>query len=113
MAGQTAVDDPGWGVLLATGGCAFRLGLIGSSYNNTGDGHLMAAEAGAGLRLGVQRGLFALAGVALHALPYQAARFFDAAGAELDISLPNARPAAKAKTDSKMVQQALAPLNGK
>ena len=33
-------------VVLATGGCAFRSGLIGS-HNNTGDGYLMAVEAGA------------------------------------------------------------------
>jgi succinate dehydrogenase/fumarate reductase flavoprotein subunit len=35
-------------VVLATGGCAFRSGLIGS-HTNTGDGYLMAAEAGAEL----------------------------------------------------------------
>lgn len=35
-------------VILATGGYAFRSGLIGS-HCNTGDGHLMRAEAGAEL----------------------------------------------------------------
>jgi succinate dehydrogenase/fumarate reductase flavoprotein subunit len=34
--------------VLATGGCAFRSGLIGS-HTNTGDGYLMGAEAGAEL----------------------------------------------------------------
>jgi len=33
-------------VILATGGCAFQSRLLGAA-NNTGDGHLMAAEAGA------------------------------------------------------------------
>jgi succinate dehydrogenase/fumarate reductase flavoprotein subunit len=36
------------GVILATGGCAFMSHLLGSR-NNTGDGYLMAAEAGAQL----------------------------------------------------------------
>ncbi len=36
------------GVVLATGGVSFRSGLLGSR-NNTGDGYLMAAEAGASL----------------------------------------------------------------
>jgi len=36
------------GVIMATGGCAFRSGLLGS-HTNTGDGYLMAAEAGAQL----------------------------------------------------------------
>jgi succinate dehydrogenase/fumarate reductase flavoprotein subunit len=35
-------------VIMATGGCAFRSGLLGS-HTNTGDGYLMAAEAGAKL----------------------------------------------------------------
>ncbi|GBR02828.1 FAD-dependent oxidoreductase [Acetobacter oeni] len=35
-------------VVLATGGCAFGSALLGAA-NNTGDGHLMAAEAGAGM----------------------------------------------------------------
>jgi hypothetical protein len=36
-------------IILATGGNAFRSGLIGSA-TNTGDGHLMAAEAGPSFR---------------------------------------------------------------
>lgn len=35
-------------VIMATGGFAFRSGLIGS-HSNTGDGYLMAAKAGAEL----------------------------------------------------------------
>lgn len=73
-------------VVLATGGCAFRSGLLGS-YNNTGDGHLMAAEAGAelsGMEFSVAYSL-SPAWASTRTLPYPAARFYDAEGAELDI----------------------------
>ena len=65
------------GVILATGGCAFRFGLLGSR-TNTGDGHLMAAEAGAelsGMRIChcINRRLFARRAPALPAAPAEIA----------------------------------------
>ena len=80
-------------VVLATGGCAFRSGLIGS-HNNTGDGHLMAAEAGAelsGMEFSTAYSL-SPAWNSTRTLPYPSARFFDAAGAELDIPPPMSGP---------------------
>jgi len=76
-------------VVLATGGCAFRSGLIGS-HNNTGDGHLMAVEAGAELSGMEFSTAYSLSPVwnSTRTLPYPAARFFDAAGAELEIPPP-------------------------
>lgn len=76
-------------VVMATGGCAFRSGLIGS-HGNTGDGHLMAAEAGAilsGMEFSVSYSL-SPAWNSTRTLPYFAARFFDAAGRELDVPPP-------------------------
>jgi len=76
-------------VIIATGGCAFRSGLIGSDPN-TGDGYLMAAEAGAelsGMEFSTAYSL-SPAWNSTRTLPYPAARFFDAAGAELDIPPP-------------------------
>ena len=73
-------------VVMATGGCAFRSGLIGSR-GNTGDGYLMALEAGAelsGMEFSVAYTL-SPAWCSTRTLPYTAARFFDAAGHELDI----------------------------
>jgi len=72
--------------VLATGGCAFRSGLIGS-HTNTGDGYLMGAEAGAELSGMEFSAIYTLspAWCSTRTLPYSAARFFDAAGAELDI----------------------------
>ncbi len=78
-------------VILATGGCAFRSGLIGS-HTNTGDGHLMAAEAGAelsGMEFSVAYSL-SPAWNSTRTLPYFAARFLDADGRELDILPPMA-----------------------
>ncbi|HEY0270551.1 MAG TPA: FAD-binding protein [Sphingomonas sp.] len=78
-------------VVLATGGCAFRSGLIGS-HTNTGDGYLMAAEAGAelsGMEFATAYSL-SPAWNSTRTLPYFAARFFDAAGEELDIPPPMA-----------------------
>jgi succinate dehydrogenase/fumarate reductase flavoprotein subunit len=90
-AGYARLERRGWtvragGVVLATGGCAFRSGLIGS-HTNTGDGYLMGVEAGAelsGLEFSV---IYTLspAWCSTRTLPYTAARFFDEAGAELDI----------------------------
>jgi succinate dehydrogenase/fumarate reductase flavoprotein subunit len=76
-------------VVLATGGCAFRSGLIGS-HTNTGDGYLMAAEAGAelsGMEFSTAYSL-SPAWNSTRTLPYPSARFFDAAGAELDVPPP-------------------------
>jgi len=75
--------------VLATGGCAFRSGLIGS-HTNTGDGYLMGAEAGAELSGMEFSTIYSLspAWCSTRTLPYPAARFFDAAGAELDIPPP-------------------------
>jgi succinate dehydrogenase/fumarate reductase flavoprotein subunit len=76
-------------IVLATGGCAFRSGLIGS-HTNTGDGYLMAAEAGAelsGMEFATAYSL-SPAWNSTRTLPYFAARFFDAAGEELDIPPP-------------------------
>ena len=73
-------------VILATGGCAFRSGLIGS-HCNTGDGYLMGAEAGAelsGMEFSIAYTL-SPAWASTRTLPYFAARFYDGAGQELDI----------------------------
>ncbi len=72
--------------IMATGGCAFRSGLIGSRLN-TGDGYLMGAEAGAELS-GMEFSIaFSLspAWASTRTLPYFAARFFNGEGRELDI----------------------------
>jgi len=81
-------------VILATGGCAFRSGLIGARAN-TGDGLLMAAEAGATLSGMEFSAAYSLspAWSSTRTLPFTAARFFDAAGAELDIPPPMTGPA--------------------
>jgi len=76
-------------LVLATGGCAFRSGLIGSG-TNTGDGYLMAAEAGAelsGMEFSTAYSL-SPAWNSTRTLPYPSARFFDASGFELDIPPP-------------------------
>lgn len=80
-------------VVLATGGCAFRSGLIGS-HGNTGDGYLMAAEAGADLSGMEFSAVYSLSPVwnSTRTLPYPSARFFDAAGTELDIPPPRSGP---------------------
>ncbi len=76
-------------LVMATGGCAFRSGLIGS-HTNTGDGYLMAAEAGADLSGMEFSTAYSLSPAwnSTRTLPYPAARFFDEAGAELDIPPP-------------------------
>ena len=71
-------------VVMATGGCAFRSGLIGS-HGNTGDGYLMAAEAGAelsGMEFSIQYTV-SPAWASTRTLPYSAARYYDAEGAEI------------------------------
>jgi succinate dehydrogenase/fumarate reductase flavoprotein subunit len=82
-------------IILATGGNAFRSGLIGSA-TNTGDGHLMAAEAGAelsGMEFGPSWSI-SPAWASTRTLPYTGAIFFDEAGRELDIPAPH-RPRAQ------------------
>lgn len=71
-------------VIIATGGCAFRSGLIGS-HGNTGDGYLLAAEAGADLS-GMEFSTcytMSPAWASTRTLPYGAARYYDEAGAEI------------------------------
>ncbi len=93
-AGYARLERRAWtiragAVILATGGCAFRSGLIGS-HTNTGDGYLMAAEMGAelsGMEFSTAYSL-SPAWNSTRTLPYMAARFYDAAGAELDIPPP-------------------------
>lgn len=75
--------------IMATGGCAFRSGLIGSHCNN-GDGCLTAVEAGAEL-LSMQFSIaysLSPAWASIRTLPYSAARYLDEGGAELDIPAP-------------------------
>jgi len=72
--------------ILATGGNAFRSGLIGS-HTNTGDGQLMAAEAGVALS-GMEFGpswSISPAWASTRTLPYTGAIYYDAGGRELDI----------------------------
>ena len=78
-------------VILATGGCAFRSGLIGS-HTNTGEGYLMGVEAGAELSGMEFSAAYSLSPAwnSTRSLPYFAARFFDAGGRELDIPPPMA-----------------------
>lgn len=80
-------------VIVATGGCAFRSGLIGS-HGNTGDGYLMGVEAGAELSGMEFSAIYSLSPAwnSTRTLPYWSARFFDAAGTELDIPPPMSGP---------------------
>jgi len=92
-------------VILATGGCAFRSRLLGS-YNNTGDGYLMAAEAGAELS-GMEFSNYhtvALANTSqTRSASYAFADFFDAegqvlpTGGRLDYTVPLARALLKGR----------------
>ncbi|NVN32512.1 succinate dehydrogenase/fumarate reductase flavoprotein subunit, partial [Endobacter medicaginis] len=73
-------------VVLATGGCAWLSGLIGSA-TNTGDGYLMAAEAGARLS-GMEFSVSYSVSPAWHStrvLLFAFARYFDAHGRELNL----------------------------
>jgi succinate dehydrogenase/fumarate reductase flavoprotein subunit len=95
-AGFARLDRQSWSiragaVILATGGCAFRSGLIGS-HTNSGDGYLMAVEAGAelsGMEFSTAYSL-SPAWNSTRTLPYPSARFFDAEDKELDIPPPMA-----------------------
>ncbi|MFT8421456.1 MAG: FAD-binding protein [Gluconacetobacter sp.] len=90
-AGHDRLGDTPWraragAVILATGGCAFRSGLIGS-YSNTGDGYLMGVEAGAelsGMEFCVSYSI-SPAWLSTRTLPYTGARYFDAAGVQIDV----------------------------
>ena len=74
-------------VVLATGGCAFASRLHGSR-NNTGDGHLMAAEAGADFS-GMEFSAYYVPGPAhianTRSMLFSFGRYFDAEGRELAI----------------------------
>jgi succinate dehydrogenase/fumarate reductase flavoprotein subunit len=95
-------------VVMATGGCAFRSGLIGS-HGNTGDGLLMAAEAGAvlsGMEFSVSYSL-SPAWNSTRTLPYFAARFFDEDGNELDVPPPMSGEAAHLRALAKAMDQGM------
>jgi len=83
-------------VILATGGCAFRSHLLGAG-NLTGDGLLMAVEAGAELSGMEFTGYYTIAPAhtgMTRSMSYAYATYFDAAGHELGIgSGPAATPA--------------------
>lgn len=88
---QTHLQQP-WtvragAVVLATGGCAFLSWLLGA-HNNTGDGYLMAAEAGAELS-GMEFTNYYTVAPAFssmtRSMSYVFARYFDADGHELSI----------------------------
>ena len=98
-AGYARLDRRPWtitagAVVLATGGCAFRSGLLGS-YGNTGDGYLMGVEAGAelsGMEFCVAYSI-SPAWNSTRTMPYTGARFYDAQGTELDVPGPMAHQA--------------------
>ena len=72
--------------ILATGGCAFRSHLLGSS-NNTGDGLLMAAEAGAsfsGMEFSAFFTIVPATTTMARTMIYSFARYYDATGRELE-----------------------------
>lgn len=74
-------------VVLATGGCAFLSGTFGTNVD-TGDGHLMAAEAGAelsGMEFSTHYGPSAAWGVHTKGRMLQFATLFDEQGNRIDI----------------------------
>ena len=74
-------------VVMATGGCAFFSHLLGSR-NNTGDGYLMAMEAGAelsGMEFSTYYTVAPARSTMTRSMAYSFARYFDATGRELDI----------------------------
>jgi succinate dehydrogenase/fumarate reductase flavoprotein subunit len=73
-------------VILATGGCGFLGGLLGS-HTNTGDGHLMAIEAGAELSGMEFSNAYSVSPRwnSTRTLIYSYARYYDADGKELDV----------------------------
>jgi succinate dehydrogenase/fumarate reductase flavoprotein subunit len=75
-------------VVLATGGYAFKSRLLGGQ-NNTGDGHLMAAEAGAefsGLEFSNFYWIAPKRTTMTRTMSYAFARYFDGDGREIDIA---------------------------
>lgn len=76
------------GVVVATGGCAFMSGLLGSQ-TNTGDGYLMAAEAGAvfsGMEFSSQYCVAPAHTTMTRTMIYTFADYFDGDGKQLDIT---------------------------
>ncbi|MEC5386166.1 FAD-binding protein [Uliginosibacterium sp. H3] len=76
-------------VVLATGGCAFLSPLLGAN-NNTGDGYLMAAEAGAelsGMELSAYYTVSPAYSSMTRSMSYAFARYFDASGRELSVPM--------------------------
>jgi succinate dehydrogenase/fumarate reductase flavoprotein subunit len=73
-------------VILATGGCGFLGGLLGS-HTNTGDGHLMALEVGAELSGMEFSNAYSVSPRwnSTRTLLYSYARYYDADGNELDV----------------------------
>lgn len=96
QAGGAAWQARAGAVVVATGGCAFLAKLLGAD-NNTGDGHLMAAEVGAELSGMEFTNFYTVApkfSSMTRAMAYAFARYFDAAGRELGIpSGPGETPA--------------------
>ena len=75
-------------VVVATGGCAFFSHLLGSR-TNTGDGYLMAAEAGAhlsGMEFSTYYTVAPARSTMTRSMAYAFARYFGEDGRELDIS---------------------------
>jgi succinate dehydrogenase/fumarate reductase flavoprotein subunit len=83
-------------IVLATGGCAFMSHLLGC-HTNTGDGALMAAEAGAefsGMEFSAYYTVAPAFSTMTRSMSYAFAIYTDATGRELDI--PAGRPATQA-----------------
>ncbi len=83
-------------VVMATGGCAFMSHLLGC-HTNTGDGALMAAEAGAefsGMEFSAYYTVAPAFSTMTRSMSYAFAVYTDTAGRELDI--PTGRPATEA-----------------
>jgi succinate dehydrogenase/fumarate reductase flavoprotein subunit len=82
-----------WGVrcgavVVATGGCAFMSGLLGSG-TNTGDGYLMAAEAGAelsGMEFSSYYTVSPIHSTMTRSMSYAFATYYDAAGHEVPVN---------------------------
>jgi succinate dehydrogenase/fumarate reductase flavoprotein subunit len=75
-------------VVLATGGCAFMSGLLGSG-TNTGDGYLMAAEAGAelsGMEFSSYYTVSPVHSTMTRSMSYAFATYYDVAGREIAIN---------------------------
>ncbi|HEV7965740.1 MAG TPA: FAD-binding protein [Actinoplanes sp.] len=86
-------------VVLATGGCAFRSRLLGAN-GNTGDGLLMAAEAGAelsGMELSNYYTLAPAFSTVTRSMSYLFATYVDAAGREIELPAGPGRTEALAR----------------